>query len=64
MHQLTGLHACVRAGHVSPGMHAFLTGTLTEHGLRRLAKVCAVCRLFQYLFHAAMAVTKLSADII
>ncbi|KAF5836570.1 anaphase-promoting complex, cyclosome, subunit 4-domain-containing protein [Dunaliella salina] len=32
--------ACMlAAGHVSPGMHAFLTGTLTEHGLRRMAKM-------------------------
>jgi hypothetical protein len=30
---------CLLSGHVSPGSHAFLTGSLTEHGLRRLAKV-------------------------
>lgn len=29
---------CCTAGCASPGMHAFLTSTLGEHGLRRLAK--------------------------
>ena len=27
------------SGSASPGMHAFLMGSLGEHGLRRLAKV-------------------------
>jgi hypothetical protein len=38
-HTLAVMRACPLAGNASPGMHAFLTGSMGEHGLRRLAKV-------------------------